>query len=212
MILLFGGEKGGSGKTTHAVNAAIERSRMERDVLLICADRQGSASAWCAIRETTKLPAITCVSLHGEGLAEQVRRLAARFDDVVIDTGGRDSPELRSAMTVADRLVTPVRTSQFDFFALAATNNIMPAARALNPKLDACILINCAPTHACSREAMQLRKLVSEFAHYRLLETQVHERRAYRRVAEAGAAACELDPRDEKAEFEMRKLAREVWA
>ncbi len=213
MIILFGGEKGGTGKTTLSVNSAVERMRQERDVLLICADKQGSAAAWCAIGlRDTELPRITCVSLYGDGLAEQVLRLARRFDDVVIDTGGRDSPELRSAMTVADRLITPVQTSQFDYFAMAATNSILPAARALNRKLDACIVINRAPTHACSNEARTLRDDLAEFAEYRLFDTQIHERRAYRRIAESGSSISELSPRDEKAEFEVRRFAAEAWA
>jgi chromosome partitioning protein len=212
MIILLGGDKGGSGKTTAAVNVAVERLWAKRDVLMVCGEKDGAASYWCQERSKTDLLQLTCVSLHGEGLGEQVLRLAPRFDDVVIDTAGHDSPELRSAMLVADLLVTPTKTSQFDYFKLAVTNSLLPAARALNPKLDAAILINCAPTNAGSREAMELRDIASEFAHYRLLDTIVYDRRAYRRVAEAGAAVRELVPRDEKAEMEMRRLAREVWA
>ena len=46
MIILFGGEKGGTGKTTLAVNLAAMRARAGYDVLLVDADRQESAAAW----------------------------------------------------------------------------------------------------------------------------------------------------------------------
>ena len=44
MIVLVGGEKGGVGKTTRAVNLAAIRGRAGRDVLLSDADKQASAN------------------------------------------------------------------------------------------------------------------------------------------------------------------------
>jgi Mrp family chromosome partitioning ATPase len=46
MIVAILGEKGGTGKTTLAVNLAGLRATEGRDVLLLDADRQGSASYW----------------------------------------------------------------------------------------------------------------------------------------------------------------------
>ena len=50
-IVLVGGEKGGVGKTTLAVNLAAMRSRAGHDVLLVDADRQASANLWAGIRQ-----------------------------------------------------------------------------------------------------------------------------------------------------------------
>ena len=51
MILLVGGEKGGTGKTTIATNLAVKRLQASGDLLLVDTDKQGSASAWAAIRD-----------------------------------------------------------------------------------------------------------------------------------------------------------------
>jgi len=199
-------------------------------VLLVCADKQGSATAWNTIRGESGIePALTCVSLYSrqddrkdkkggrkdEHLADQLRRLAPLFDDLVIDTGGRDSVEARSAALVADRLVTPVRTSQFDYLALATTNDILPALRALNPILDACLVINSAPTNARSQEAAKLRQDVAEFDNYRILDAQLCERSAYRAVAEAGACVHELRKQTKgtrTAASEVAALYEEIWS
>ena len=50
MIISFLNQKGGVGKTTLAVNAAAELARNGAKVLLIDADKQGSATTWASIR------------------------------------------------------------------------------------------------------------------------------------------------------------------
>ena len=50
MILTVGNTKGGTGKTTMAVQLAITLARSGRDVLLVDGDTQGSAQAAIAIR------------------------------------------------------------------------------------------------------------------------------------------------------------------
>ena len=51
MIVLIGGEKGGTGKTTLATNLVVERTNEVGDILLIDADKQMTASHWCSVRE-----------------------------------------------------------------------------------------------------------------------------------------------------------------
>ena len=65
MILLLGGEKGGTGKTTIATNLAALRAAAGYDVLLIDTDRQGTAAAWCQVRaEDPRLPRIAGPVTH----------------------------------------------------------------------------------------------------------------------------------------------------
>ena len=50
MILIVGNTKGGVGKTTIAFNAAVALSLSDRDVLLVDADRQGTATISSQLR------------------------------------------------------------------------------------------------------------------------------------------------------------------
>ena len=52
MIILVGGEKGGTGKTTLATNLAQMRASAGKDVLLIDSDKQESASSWAGQRHS----------------------------------------------------------------------------------------------------------------------------------------------------------------
>lgn len=212
MILLFGGEKGGTGKTTAAVNMAAMRARQGRDVLLIDSDKQGSASLWAAIRVQESLsPSLACIAIYGETLDEQVRKLKDRFDDIVIDTRGSDAPELRSAMLVADLMITPARASQFDIFTLGAVDKLVAQARGFNKSLRAAILINCAPTHVASTEVDEMKEVVAELSNYSLLNSVIKDRKIFRTCAKDGMAVTEYDKPDEKAVFEITQLAKEVW-
>jgi chromosome partitioning protein len=115
MLVLVGGEKGGVGKTTVAANLAAMRARAGHDVLLLDADRQGSANLWASIREEEGVtPKIPCMQKRGKALAANIRDLANRYSDIIIDAGGHDSVELRAALTVVHLAVFPIQPSLFD--------------------------------------------------------------------------------------------------
>ena len=85
MIVLVGGEKGGTGKTTLTTNLAALRAQAGYDVLLVDTDRQGTAAAWCHVRqEIPHRSRVACVQLFSHGLQAEVRDLATRYADVFI--------------------------------------------------------------------------------------------------------------------------------
>ena len=117
MILTVGNTKGGTGKTTLAVQLAISLARAGRDVLLVDGDTQGSAQTAIAVRtEAARQPAVACVQFaEGRVLRDQV----PRYQDVLIDAGGRDSSALRAALFLTDVLLVPFLPRSLDVWALA---------------------------------------------------------------------------------------------
>ncbi len=210
-VILFGGQKGGSGKTTAAVSFAAMLAGEGGDVLLVDADGQQSATKWNAIREKGGVsPMITCVSLFGDSLASQVRAMAPKYDAVVIDTRGSDGAELRSAMLVAEVIVTPTQTSEFDLFTFGTMDQLVEQARGFNPELRALCFVNCAPTNDRGNDAEGIREALAELRHYRLLDSMLSYRKAFKRTARYGMSVTEFDEQDEKASAEMRALFAEV--
>ena len=137
-ITVFGGEKGGTGKTTLATNIAIMLARQGRDVLLLDTDRQGSASFWASVREEEEVePRVASVQKFGKGLPAQIRDLAERYEEIVIDAGGRDSLELRYALGVADRAYIPLQPFQFDIWTIRQMDSLVEMAKGLNDGLTA---------------------------------------------------------------------------
>src|SRR3954469_15356125 len=115
MIVLLAQTKGGVGKSTLATNLAVERSRAGRDVLLVDADEQGTAMDFTALRtEALGSPGYTAVSLSGPAVRTQVLQLQPKYEDIIIDAGGRDAAGLRAALAVADVALVPVQPRSFD--------------------------------------------------------------------------------------------------
>ena len=138
MIILFGAEKGGTGKTTLAVNFAVMLGLYGRDVLLVDTDKQGSASFWSNIRdESGVLPRIPCIQSFGKSLAKNILDFSQRYEDIVIDAGGRDSMELRYSLGVAGSIVIPIQPTQFDLMTLGQMSKLVEQAQVLNPDLVA---------------------------------------------------------------------------
>ncbi|HRD68245.1 MAG TPA: AAA family ATPase [Candidatus Competibacter sp.] len=211
-IILIGGEKGGTGKTTLAVNLAALRALQGRDVLLIDTDVQASASYWAQSRDEAQTrPRIACIQKFGKGLPTEVRDLARRYQDLIIDAGGRDSVELRSSLVVAERVFIPIQPSQFDIWTLGRMDDLVRTAQGFNAELRASVVISRASTNPSVNEAAEARTLLADFEHLRLANAIIRDRIAYRKAARDGLSVDELKPGDPKAIEEMRALFREVF-
>lgn len=212
MIVLIGGEKGGTGKTTLATNLAAMRVLEGRDVLLIDTDPQGSANYLVQSRDEVKIkPRVSCIQKFGKGLAVEVKNLATRYQDIILDAGGRDSVELRSALVAAEKVYIPIQPSQFDIWTLNAMNVLVETAKGFNPQLQASVIISRASTNPSVQEAKETRVLLADFPNLQPIDVVIRDRIAYRKAAKDGLSVTELKPTDIKADEEMQKLYLEVF-
>ena len=212
MIVLVGGEKGGVGKTTLAVNLAAMRSRVGHDVLLIDADKQSSANLWASIRQEEIQDApVPCLQKRGKGLAADIRDLATRYEDVVIDAGGQDSVELRAAMTIAELALFPIQPSLFDAATLETLAELVAQAQAFNTELVAAVVINRASTNPRVKEADEAKELIAEYRDLHLLDVLIRDRIIFRKAARNGLCVLEFKDHDQAAEAELNALYREVF-
>lgn len=213
MIILIGGEKGGTGKTTLATNLAAIRALAGRDVLLIDTDLQGSASYWAQSRDEseTKPRRVACVQKFGKGLQAEVQDLARRYQDIVIDAGGRDSVELRAGLVVADKAYIPIQPSQFDIWTLDRMDALVASAHGFNPGLKAQVVISRVSTNPSVHESRDAQEILADFSHLALSGVTIRDRIAYRKAARDGLCVDELKPKDPKASEEIEALYAEVF-
>lgn len=209
MILVAGGIKGGSGKTTLATNLTIMRAREDREVLFVDADDQQSAAEFTELRaEEMDDPGYTCIRLDGKAVRDQVRRLEGKYNDVIIDTGGRDTTSQRAALTVADVLVVPFGPRSLDIWTLERVEELVDEARAVNPDLEAYSFINRADHQGSYNE--ETREVLSNSDELQFISPTLGDRKAFAIAFDYGQSIVEYTPRDKKAIREMKELYGEV--
>ncbi len=210
MILLVGGEKGGTGKSTIATNIAVVLAAQGVDVVLVDADKQATAARWKERRDATgeELPRVHCIQRNGS-LFETLQDLAGRYDEVIVDAGGQDSKELRTAMAIANKFYIPLRPSQPDIETSVHVDELVDQAKAFNPSLDALALISMAPTHHAVNEANEAEELLNELPSLKLSGVMVRHRKVYRDAMAEGRGVIEM--RNPKATASINALVKEIY-
>lgn len=210
MIVLVGGVKGGSGKSTIATNLAVALSHFRHDVLLVDTDGQQTSFNWYQrrIQETKNVPLVHCERQSGT-VIEAIKDKSNRYKDIVIDAGGYDSVELRSAMMVADTIIAPVRPSQADLETFGKLSELIMNANSMR-EMPARVLvaISMAPTHHMVTENEEARDFLEEYTDFDTAEQSIHDRKAYRDAMYEGRGVLELS--NEAAALEIARLAKDV--
>ena len=210
-IILIGNTKGGIGKSTSAVQISVGRAVQGKDVLLVNADRQSSSSRAIDRRDAAGItPSVTLVAYpDGDQLRTQVLRQAGKYDDIIIDAGGRDSSALRHAMMIADVMLVPVVPGDFELDALedelVPLINEIQASRADNP-LPIYAYLNMAEPNKFSSDNLVTRKSIESFPELQLLDLNIVKRKAIAAASTTGLSVREMKNKDFKAVKEIDAL------
>ncbi|WP_346924460.1 AAA family ATPase [Rothia sp. (in: high G+C Gram-positive bacteria)] len=209
MILLIGNHKGGVGKSTLTVNLATTFQQQGKNVTIVEADPSiRTASRWADDRD--ELGHGSIMTLRKEGrLGATLSELNDSYDVVLVDTAGKDSKELRSAMVVADLMLIPARPAQADLDATVDLMQMIDEAQDMNPSLIPLIVISQASTHSMSSDAQEAKGYLEQAApSANLVDVVIHHRKAYQVALAAGKAVTE--GADSKAKAEIQLLAQEI--
>jgi len=211
LIIVVGGIKGGSGKTTVATNLSVLRSKDGRDVLLVDADDQETATDFTQLRND-KLggnAGYTSIKLTGSAVRMQVPRLAAKYQDIIIDTGGRDTTSQRAALTIADLLLIPFVPRSFDIWTIERVAALVSEMQPANPKLRALTFINRADPRG--QDNSDAAEVLKETPGLQFIDVVIGTRKAFGNAAAEGLCVTELRIPDPKATEEMMMLYRYLF-
>jgi len=211
MILTLGHTKGGVGKSTLALNIAIERLRAGADALIVDGDpRQTSISKAIGIRaDAGTAPAVPCIVLDdAKSLRQQVGLLKTKYQDIIIDVGGKDSNALRAALTVTDVLLLPVAPESVEIWAIDDILELVAEARALHDFRVLAVLNRAKPV---GRDNADTLAVIGEYADIELLPTPIGNRGIFSSAFGRGQSVAEYRPQNAKATQELAALLRAIY-
>lgn len=208
-VLLIAAQKGGTGKTTASVNIAAELARQGEDVMVVDCDASVKSSfTWAGDRVLDpSLPRVHAVQASGN-VREILKDLSSRYSYVIVDAPGHDSQEMRTAMTIADLMIIPVRPSQLDLDTVPGMVELVQTAQDMNPKLKALVLLSQVPTNSNAKEEAEAKEFLSDYPQIPVIDTVLKIRKAYRDSIPAGKGVIEIVRSSAKAEVQV--LVKEI--
>ncbi len=214
MVISVPNEKGGSGKTTIAINLAVKLGQLGEETLLIDADPQRSIEVFTNIRAREDIPlTFNTVAKFGSSLAKEVISLKTKYDAIIIDKGGRDSEEMRQALAVSDIIVIPCVPSDLDIAVLNKMIKLFNQAKAFNPTSKALITISRAsPNPFLSKKIEDLKTYIQEkkLEDIKLCESIIYELEAYKNSLSKGKGVVEFLTEDKKAYIDFNNFFNEL--
>jgi chromosome partitioning protein len=154
------------------------------------------------------VPVVHCAEKHGN-VFDTVRDLGKRYEQVIVDAGGRDSEELRTALVATRMVYCPLKASQPDLETSVHMNELVKLARGMNPNLQARLVISMGPTNPAIHEAQEAQQLLGELTEFSMSDVVIRDRKVYRDAMAEGRGVIEMA--NEKATAEIEALAKEIY-
>ncbi len=200
-------QKGGTGKTTLALNLAAGLQRRGR-TLVLDADPQASITQWVTLGGNTGgLPEVTTL-LPDTAFSAEIARKSGECRYLVVDC-----PPTLQAVNVTDILqnvdvvLVPVQPSPVDLWASVGIVGAVNESRSKNPGLRAYVVLNQLDSrNALSRS---MHEALSELE-FPTLKAGLARRAAYRSAAMEGTSVYGLGSRGEPAMREIETLIKEI--
>ena len=201
-VITIAQQKGGSGKTTLAVNLAVYFAKQGQRVALLDTDPQGSLGRWFMTRrQLLGEPGMDLSTASAWGVSYECEKLRKTNDLVIVDTPPKVDADLRPALREADLVLIPVSSSHVDLWATDGVLDLI--ARENRPAL---LVLN--RTKAGTRLGEDVAKAAGELA--QVAVSRVGQRVVFAETLGQGLAAPEAGR--SPATDEVAALAAEVWA
>ncbi len=199
-------QKGGTGKTTLAMNFAAGLAQRGR-TLVIDADPQGSAGQWAGVAPDDKPFPVSVIAVAGN-LGREINRFREDYQHIVIDCPPTlETDNTRQSMMASDIVLIPTLPSPIDLWASVRLASTIEQIKMSRSDFRAYMIINqLEPRSAISRGMQQA---LSEF-NIPALSNHLRRRAIYRNAALEGASVYCMGKRAAPAAQEISAIIEEL--
>lgn len=220
MIITLANSKGGSGKSTIALNLAIKLASISVKTLLLDLDSQKSISdTFLRLREDKKLNDLFQIHIlkEKEDLKSFLTKASKKYDCVVIDTAGIDNASMREAVLLSDLMIIPCFPSDIDIAIFIRMINLYSDFKDFNKNLKALLVINRAKTNPFLNTILKgletnIKELIKEqkLKNIKLCKTILYDRQNYITCFSNGLGISEYESKNTKAKDEFDAFFAEI--
>ena len=213
-IIAAAGHKGGPGKSTLIISIGVFLAKKGKSVCWLETDKQGSLQDFVESRKETgitpEIPLFRCFT----DIAAKAKKLATKFDYVLLDSPGQQSAEFMKSIVCADIVLTfadPASSIETNTLG-KVVYDIKTAQAGLNPHLKGFIVLNKCDTDPRDTEASEFRKLLNADPDWLPVTRQrIYYRKAHKKAYNNGMGVHEYNDKcGNKARGEIELLIKEI--
>jgi len=205
-IITIAHQKGGVGKSTIALNLAVELSK-KYPLRVIDLDYQKSISIFNENRKDAGGKPLQILIVES---VKDFTKVTNSFDGLIlVDSGGFDSDLNRFAMLMANIIITPLSNNLIEIYGLEAFKRILSDLKQVNKDIKAHILLNNI-NHQIAKPVSELEDYIkSNKQFFEMFKTVLRRRVDFSKSFEMGKSVIEIDS-SSKASKELNSLIKEI--
>jgi chromosome partitioning protein len=203
-------QKGGSGKTTIAMQLGGTLSLRGKKVLIIDGDEQNSAVEWAALAPTENPFPARVVNLWkaGKKIHQEIKKYIEDHDFIIIDCPpAAESPIAKSALIVSHLALVSFIPGALDMLAAVRIRETIEDAMILNQNLISLLVIN--RVELGTKLSQTVINMIPNFG-MPVAKTMLHKRVHYGESVLMGCVVHALKKKAKDAVEEIEQLAGEV--
>jgi chromosome partitioning protein len=190
--IVFASPKGGAGKSTSAVVLATELAGQGASVTIIDADPNRPVSRW-ANRPGKPTTLTVIADVTEDAILDRIDQASRQAAFVIVDLEGTASLMVGYAISRADLVVIPTQGSLLDAAeAVKAIRLVRNMEKTAGKTIPTAILFT-RTSAAIRPRSLQAIEVELAQSGVRVLETQMHERDAFRAIFSFGGSLADLD-------------------
>ena len=188
MIIGVVNQKGGTGKTTLAINLADAFSRSALRVLLLDADPQQSVISWNGVKNNARF---SIQAIGDDDISDIVHSARRSYDRIIIDAPPSVTRVAESILSHSDQVIVPIGPSPLDIWSSKGIVELIRRTKSARKDLNVRMLI--CKTIVGTRLSKEARNALQGFGIH-LFRTQISQRIAFIEAMIAGRSVLDYAP------------------